>query len=294
MEGSVVSGYRIVESLGGDETAVLARSVRLVDGATVLVRLPVAGPSGTPALALLEREREIMASLDLPGVARPLRLDRTTGALVLEDVGGELLAARLARGPLSTSEFIGLARALAVTIAGIHRQGIRAPQPEPAGHPRRYRARAGAHRGLLPGVAAARGRAAGASGAIVARAARLHVARADRSHESDRRLPDRPLLAGGDALPGPDRQPPLPLDRSPGARPLADRAPPAAPGRGAGGRASRPVGRRLEAPRQDAGGALPDRVRPRRRPRRVRGRARPHGIDPAFPRRVVTTCPTSC
>jgi len=119
-----VPGYRIVEQLGGDESAILTRSVRVSDGRPVLLRLPAGGRAGSGALASLTREREIMALLALPGVPRPLELDPTTGALALEDGGGELLATRLARGALTTEEFLGLARSLALTVAEIHRRGI--------------------------------------------------------------------------------------------------------------------------------------------------------------------------
>jgi len=77
-------------------------------------------------LARLQREAEVLASLNHPNVAHVYGLERSaaTTALVMELVDGETLAARIARGALPPAEALAVAQQIAAGLEAAHEQGI--------------------------------------------------------------------------------------------------------------------------------------------------------------------------
>jgi serine/threonine-protein kinase len=77
-------------------------------------------------LARLQREAEILASLNHANVAQIHGLERSAGrtALVMELVDGPTLAERIAEGPLPQREALDIALQLAAALEGAHERGI--------------------------------------------------------------------------------------------------------------------------------------------------------------------------
>jgi predicted ATPase/signal transduction histidine kinase len=107
--------------VGRAATVYRARARR--SGASVVLKMPKPGARN---LARLRHEYTILKDLDLPGVirARGLEEQGSEVALVLDDLGGETLAARLARGPVQLPEALSIAVELADTLGQIHQRCI--------------------------------------------------------------------------------------------------------------------------------------------------------------------------
>ncbi|HMC14972.1 MAG TPA: ATP-binding protein, partial [Albitalea sp.] len=102
------------------------RARRLSDGAPVLVKL-VQPENPTPAQrARFRDEYELLRTLDVPGVVKPLALvgDQSRPAMVLEDFAGRSLQALLDAGKLNLQTGLDIANALARTLAGLHAAGV--------------------------------------------------------------------------------------------------------------------------------------------------------------------------
>ena len=116
-------GYERLEWLGPTGGSRLCRARRLTDQEPVLLKLLEGEASGPDPLARFRREYELLDSLHLPGILRPLALvtDGPCPAIVLEDHGGERLEAALASPlPLPLPRALGLAGQLAHALADLH------------------------------------------------------------------------------------------------------------------------------------------------------------------------------
>ncbi len=121
----IPSGYVIREEIHRGRRVVV-RGTRRVDGLAVIIKT-AADEFPTPQqAAALRREYEILTSLPLDGVARPVDLvtDRDRPALVLEDTGGETLKALIAAGAIPLSGALDIAIQLASVLDALHRRGI--------------------------------------------------------------------------------------------------------------------------------------------------------------------------
>ena len=105
---------------------VVSRGVRESDGRPVLLKRLRQDFPDPGAVAALINEYELLGSLDLDGVCRPIELLRLEGlpALLLEDVQGQPLADRMRWGAMSPAEFLPLAEQLAGVVARLHDEGI--------------------------------------------------------------------------------------------------------------------------------------------------------------------------
>src|SRR5262245_28287609 len=74
----------------------------------------------------LQREAELLASLNHPHIAALYGIEETNGrhALVMEFVEGSTLAERIARGPIPLEEAISVARQIAQALAAAHDAGV--------------------------------------------------------------------------------------------------------------------------------------------------------------------------
>jgi PAS domain S-box-containing protein len=115
-------GYELLEPLGPTGGSTLCRARRQSDQAQVLLKV-LADESLRPEQhARLRREYELLATLDLPGVLRPVELvaEGRSHAIVIEDRRGERLEIGLAAGALPLPCALRLARELAHALADLH------------------------------------------------------------------------------------------------------------------------------------------------------------------------------
>src|SRR5262249_38217068 len=77
-------------------------------------------------LARLHREAQVLASLNHPHIAAIYGLEDSGGthALVMELVDGEMLADRIARGPIPLDDALPIAKQIAEALEAAHEQGI--------------------------------------------------------------------------------------------------------------------------------------------------------------------------
>jgi serine/threonine protein kinase len=83
-------------------------------------------PPDATATLRLKQEHELLASLDLPGVVRPIALETVEGraALTLEDAGAQNLKEWLHRRDVSPTRFLAIAVQLAGTLARLHGRNV--------------------------------------------------------------------------------------------------------------------------------------------------------------------------
>ena len=88
--------------------------------------LPESVLSDANRLARLQREAEVLASLNHTNVAHVYGLERGAGrtAIVMELIDGVTLAERIAHGPLAPSEALNVAMQIAAGLEAAHEQGI--------------------------------------------------------------------------------------------------------------------------------------------------------------------------
>jgi serine/threonine protein kinase len=129
-------------SVGASAPSALRRCHSLLDGPTIgqgvasghtglkrddaLKVLPDAFAADPDRLARFQREAQVLASLNHPNIARVYGLEEANGirALVMELVGGETLADRIARGPILIDEALPIAKQVAEALEAAHEQNI--------------------------------------------------------------------------------------------------------------------------------------------------------------------------
>ena len=111
--GSRFGAYEIHSALGAGAMGEVYRGRDTKLHRSVAIKILRDGLAGDPAhLARLQREAQLLASLNHPHIAAIYGLEESEGAhaLVLELVEGETLAARIANGPLPIEEALSIAR----------------------------------------------------------------------------------------------------------------------------------------------------------------------------------------
>jgi eukaryotic-like serine/threonine-protein kinase len=125
--GSRLGPYEIVGSLGsgGMGEVYRARDPRLNRHIAIKV-LPDLLAGDPVRLQRLQREAQVLASLNHPQIATIYGLEESNGiyALVMELVEGEDLKRRISRGPLPLEEVLPLAQQMAEGLEAAHGQGI--------------------------------------------------------------------------------------------------------------------------------------------------------------------------
>ena len=88
--------------------------------------LPDAFAADPDRLARFQREAQVLASLNHPGIAAIYGIEKSedTQALVLELVEGPTLADRIAQGPIPIDEALPIAKQIAEALEAAHEQGI--------------------------------------------------------------------------------------------------------------------------------------------------------------------------
>jgi serine/threonine-protein kinase len=125
--GTRVGPYEVVALIGEGGMGKVWRAhhtaLKRDDALKVLPDAFVADPD---RLARFQREAQVLASLNHPNIAHVYGLEQTGGvqALVMELVGGETLADRIARGPIPIGEALPIAKQIAEALEVAHEQGI--------------------------------------------------------------------------------------------------------------------------------------------------------------------------
>ena len=127
--GAVIAGTYAIEALlgkGGMGAVFLASHARL-PGKKVAIKVLHPDVADTESLARFRREAEIASRLGHAHIVEVHDfnvLPDGTPYLVLEYLQGESLAARLARGPLTLDQAIGIVRQVGSALAAAHREDI--------------------------------------------------------------------------------------------------------------------------------------------------------------------------
>ncbi|MDO8678348.1 MAG: protein kinase [Acidobacteriota bacterium] len=125
--GTRVGPYEIIAALGagGMGEVYRARDTRLKREVAVKI-LPPSLAADMDRLARLQREAEVLASLNHPHIAAIYGLEEADGvkALVMELVDGEDLSERIRRGPLSIDDALAVAKQIAAALEAAHERGI--------------------------------------------------------------------------------------------------------------------------------------------------------------------------
>jgi serine/threonine protein kinase len=125
--GTRLGPYEVATLLGegGMGQVYRARDTKL--GRDVALKaLPALVANDADRLARFRREAQVLASLNDPHIAQIYGFEDAGGthALVMELVDGPTLAERIARGPLSVTDTLPIARQIAAALEAAHEQGI--------------------------------------------------------------------------------------------------------------------------------------------------------------------------
>jgi len=125
--GARLGCYEITAHIGmGGMGEVYRATDTILKRQVALKVLPEALASDAERLARLQREAEVLASLNHPNIAAIHGLERSKGALaiVMELVEGPTLADRIAAGPIPVDEAITIVRQIAEALEAAHEQGV--------------------------------------------------------------------------------------------------------------------------------------------------------------------------
>jgi eukaryotic-like serine/threonine-protein kinase len=125
--GTPVGPYEVIAALGagGMGEVYRARDTRLKREVAVKILTPSLA-ADVDRLARLQREAEVLASLNHPHIAAIYGLEEAGGvkALVMELVDGEDLSERIRRGPLPIDDALSVAKQIAAALEAAHERGI--------------------------------------------------------------------------------------------------------------------------------------------------------------------------
>jgi Tol biopolymer transport system component/tRNA A-37 threonylcarbamoyl transferase component Bud32 len=125
--GTRIGAYEVTSQLGEGGMGVVyrARDTKLLRDAALKV-LPEHFADDPNRLSMLQREAQLLASLNHPNIAQIYGLEQVgnTGCIVMELVEGETLSDKLKNGPLPFDEALEIAKQIADALAAAHERGI--------------------------------------------------------------------------------------------------------------------------------------------------------------------------
>jgi len=125
--GTRIGSYEIVDALGAGAMGEVyrARDTKLRREVAIKI-LPEIFANDPDRVARFQREAELLATLNHPGIAAIYGVDDANGALalVLELVAGETLAERIERGALPLDDALAIARQLVDALDAAHDRGV--------------------------------------------------------------------------------------------------------------------------------------------------------------------------
>ena len=125
--GSQLGHYDVTALIGeGGMGQVYQATDTKLNRQVALKILPEAFAGDPDRLARFQREAQVLASLNHPGIAAIYGLEESddTRALVLELVEGPTLADRIAQGPIPLDEALPIAKQIAEALEAAHEQGV--------------------------------------------------------------------------------------------------------------------------------------------------------------------------
>src|SRR5215470_920637 len=127
MIGTQLGSHEITALLGkgGMGEVYRARDTKLKREVAIKI-LPGEFSRDPERVARFQREAEVLASLNHPNIAGIYDLEEAAGSrfLVLELVGGETLAERIARGPIPVEEALRIGKAICEALEAAHDKDI--------------------------------------------------------------------------------------------------------------------------------------------------------------------------
>jgi len=125
--GARIGPYEIAGPLGiGGMGEVYRATDSILKREVALKVLPSALAADAERLSRLQREAEVLASINHPNIAAIFGIEQapTFTALVLELVEGHTLAYRIAEGRLPLNEALPIARQIAEALEAAHERGV--------------------------------------------------------------------------------------------------------------------------------------------------------------------------
>ena len=125
--GSRLGHYDVTALIGeGGMGQVYQATDTKLNRQVALKSLPEAFATDPARLARFQREAQVLASLNHPGIAAIYGLEESDGtrALVLELVEGPTLADRIAKGPIPVDEALPIAKQIAEALEAAHEAGV--------------------------------------------------------------------------------------------------------------------------------------------------------------------------
>src|SRR5678810_614613 len=127
MIGTQFAHYKITGHLGTGGMGEVYEATDSKLGRSVAIKLlPEEFNQDSDRLRRFEREARVLASLNHPNIAAIHGLEESGGRrfLVMELVGGETLAERIARGPIPVDESLAIAIAICNGLEAAHEKGV--------------------------------------------------------------------------------------------------------------------------------------------------------------------------
>jgi serine/threonine protein kinase len=125
--GTRLGPYEITARIGEGGMGVVYRGIDTnLKRAVAIKVLPDQVASDPERLARLQREAEVLASLNHTNIAQVHGLEKSGGvpAIIMELVDGPTLEERMARGAIPTDEALSIARQIADALDAAHAQSI--------------------------------------------------------------------------------------------------------------------------------------------------------------------------
>ncbi|BAY09132.1 hybrid sensor histidine kinase/response regulator [Calothrix sp. NIES-2098] len=121
-----IAGYNIVQVLYEDNTTYVYRGVRKLDTSSAIIKTLKSEYPTIEQLARLRYEYQILQSLDIEGIAKPLGLENYQNglALILSDFDSETLKNFIDSRKIELINFLQIAINLASTVARLHKNNI--------------------------------------------------------------------------------------------------------------------------------------------------------------------------
>lgn len=121
-----IADYNLIEVIYDDTTTCVYRASRESEETSVIIKTLKAEYPTLEQLTQLKHEYQILQTLDIEGIVKPLALETYQNglALILSDVGGESLKNFITKRNFDLSNFLQIAIQLSSTLAQLHQNNI--------------------------------------------------------------------------------------------------------------------------------------------------------------------------
>ncbi len=121
-----LSGYRVTQQIYESDHTLVYRGIQENQQISVILKLPRNDYPSFNELVRFRNQYTIAKTLNLPGIVKPLALERYRNGyvLVMEDCGGVSLLEYSGSHPLNIPQFLQLAIAITQILDGLYQQGV--------------------------------------------------------------------------------------------------------------------------------------------------------------------------